>query len=884
LLDAPATDVPSSTPSPDTRTVRLDNGLRVVVRESRGAPVVAIQVWVEVGSADERPEESGLAHVHEHMLFKGTKTRPVGAIASEIESAGGEINAWTSYDQTVYHVVLASSFFDAGLDILADAIQSSAFDAGELSRELEVILEEIKRSEDQPTSRASRALFGTAFSVHPYARAVIGTSEIVSGFTRESVLAFFAAHYRTERMTVVCVGDVDADVAIDKVARAFAKCPREARPLAERAVEPEQTTPRVKGLVDDVTESHLAIGWKCPPLSHPDTAAVDVLAVILGQGGSSRLVEQLRERRALVNEIYAYGYTPRDAGLFVVGASLSHEKIDDATRAIGEEIARVVDEGVTHDEVQKARTILSSDAVYQRETAEGLARRLGYWVTMTGDAGFEDRYQERIRAVSVDDVRRVARELLTKERATLVALVPKAEAARVEDAALLALVERALPARRAPRPTAKPSAPARTLVTLPSGARLVVERDATNPIVAMRAAWMGGGRAEDATTTGATHLVAEMLTRGSSSMSATDVARAVDSIAGQLDGYAGRNSLGLRATFLREHLDRGLALFVDAMRAPAFAPDEVERTIALTVEEIRSRRDNAAAVAFELFGRALWLKHPYRRELLGSEESLARMSPSTLRGFFERHVDPTEAVLSVVGDVDPDAIAARFAEATRAQPFRAAPSSTWEPAPEAPLDADRVVRAVRDRAQAHVVVGVRGLSIHDPRRHALEVLCATLSGQGGRLFLELRDKQSLCYSVSAFSVEGIEPGSVSVYMGTSPDKVERARAGIDDVLARVVDEGITDAELARAQRYLVGTHDIGLQRLGARATTSSLNTLYGLGHDAHMRYDERIRAVTRDDVLALVRALFVEQKRVLAIVGPEGTPGPEANADADMNG
>jgi zinc protease len=882
LLDAPSALAPSPTAPLGIRTVKLENGLRVVVCESRGAPVVALQVWVEVGSADEKPEEGGLAHVHEHMLFKGTARRPVGAIASEIEAAGGEINAWTSYDQTVYHVVMASAFFDAGLDILADAIQSSAFDRAELARELEVILEEIKRSEDQPTSRTSRALFETAFSVHPYSRAVIGRSEVVAGFTRESVLAFFNAHYRTERMTIVCVGDIDADQAIAKIERAFASCAKEARALTPRVVEPEQTAPRVRGLTDDVTESHVAIGWKCPPLGHPDTAAVDVLAVILGQGTSSRLVEEIREKRALVNEVYAYGYTPRDAGLFVVGASLSHEKIDDAVRAIGAEITRLIEDGVTSEELHKARTILSSDAIYQRETAEGLARRLGYWVTMTGDASFEAQYQARVRGVSANDVIRVAREMLTAARATFVALVPKAESARVADAPLLALVDAAFPRREAPMVRANKS-PARVLTALSTGARLVVERDTTNPIVAIRTAWLGGGRAETRESAGHSHLLAEMLTRGTTSMTASEIARAVDTIAGQLDGYAGRNSLGLRATFLREHLDRGLDLLVDSMRHPAFAPDELSRTIELTIEEIRSRQDNAAGLCFELFGRALWLSHPYRRELLGTEESIGRVTPTTMRAFFERHIDPSNVVICVVGDVDPDAIAARMEDATQPQAFRALPESAWTPAAEPTLDAPRVVRLVRDRAQAHVVMGTRGLTLDEKGRFPLEVLCAILSGQGGRLFLELRDKQSLCYSVSAFSVEGLDPGSFSVYIGTSPDKVERALAGIDGVLKRLLDDGISDAELQRAQRYLIGTHDIGLQRLGARATTMSLNVLYGLGYDSHLAYDKRVSAVTREDVLAVARRLFVDEKRVTAIVGPEGTPGPAATMEPPLS-
>src|SRR5881275_141457 len=164
---------------------QLKNGLTVILKEQHGSPVVAFQAWVNVGSADETPELAGIAHVFEHMLFKGTERRGVGQIAQEVEASGGEINAWTSFDQTVYHLVLASRFFDTGLDILADALQNSSFDPEELDRELKVVLEEVKQGEDNPSRVATQALFGAAFTRHPYRRPVIGYTKTVKSFTRE---------------------------------------------------------------------------------------------------------------------------------------------------------------------------------------------------------------------------------------------------------------------------------------------------------------------------------------------------------------------------------------------------------------------------------------------------------------------------------------------------------------------------------------------------------------------------------------------------------------------------------------------------------------------------------------------------------------------------
>ena len=864
-------------------TTTLDNGLRVVACRSASAPVVALQVWVGVGSADETEAQGGLAHVHEHMLFKGTLAsssgpgRKVGEIAAEIEKSGGDINAWTSYDQTVYHVVLAQRFFDTGLDVLADAIQRSAFDKEELSKELEVILEEIKRSEDQPGSRTSRALFETAYTQHPYKRPVIGYREVVKAFTRDDVMAFFDAHYRADRMTVVAVGDIDPDACVQKIGNAFANCPTKAKPLAPRHQEPAQHGMRAKGLTDDVEESHLSIGFAGPRLLDEDMPALDVLAVILGQGDSSRLQTRVKREQQLVNETWCYAYTPKDPGLVVVGAALAHDKIEATIGALGHEVRKLVDARPRTTEVDKAKAMLASEAIYQRETVEGMSRRLGTWTLLTDDPTYETRYQERVAKVTADDVRAAAEKYFNPEHANVVALVPRAHEKLVEPARLQAMAAAALAPPSAWKKRARVSAVDGVVkVSLPSGATVIVERDAGNPIVTVRAAWLGGLRGEDDATAGFTHLCSDLVCKGTSKTPALVLAEVIDGMAGHIDAFAGRNSFGMRATFLKQHVDRGLQLFFESMTDASFAGDELDRTRALVLEDMKNKLDNPAGLAFDLFNRSLWLKHPYRRDILGTVASVKSATSEALKSFWHARALPKQVVLSFVGDVEPDDVVYAVEDLLGAGDGRsvAAPS----PARESPPTESRVARLVRARAQAHLVTGVRGLTLDDDDRFSLEVLCSALSGQGGRLFYELRDKQSLCYSVSAFSVEGLEPGNFAVYMGTSPDKVDKALVGINELLREVTDSGITAAELDRSKRYLVGSHEIGLQRLGARGSAMALNELYGLGHLAHRGYEKKIDAVSLEDVLRVTRRIMAGE-RVTAVVGPEGSGGPASTFD-----
>jgi len=344
----------------------LPNGLTLLVEENHAAPVVAIQVWVRVGSADERSDEAGLAHLHEHMLFKGTARRGPGQIARSVEACGGEINAWTSFDQTVYHVVVASRFFAEGMDVLADAVTSAAFDPEELQREIEVVCEEIKRSQDSPTRKLSRELFASAFSRHPYGKPVIGTEASVRSFTREGILRFYRRWYRPENAVVVVVGDVREPEAVELAGRLFQWPAAPFEPAPPRPAEPhrEQALARVRN--EPLKEGYLSISWPAPPLVHEDVAALDALAIVLGHGEASRLHRSMKRDRLLCTEVQASCYTPVDPGLTIVGLTLQSATTREAVREALLQTYRLRDEEVSAEELSVACRLLESDAVYQR--------------------------------------------------------------------------------------------------------------------------------------------------------------------------------------------------------------------------------------------------------------------------------------------------------------------------------------------------------------------------------------------------------------------------------------------------------------------------------------------------------------------------------------
>lgn len=825
------------------RRETLPNGLRVLLQEVRRAPVVSVQAWMQVGSADEAGPEAGLSHMLEHMLFKGTSERGVGTIARDIEGCGGEINAYTSFDQTVLHLTVPSRHLRRGLDVARDAVVRPALDPEEFAMEKEVVLEEIRRGEDDPGQRLSKAVFAEAYGVHPYGRPVIGTMESVRAFTPELLRDFHSRWYCPRNATLVVTGDADSDVMLRVVEERFGDWMDTPVPARERTPEPLHDGLRVRVMAEAVVEARVELIFPLPAVDHPDIPVADVMAVILGQGESSRLNQEIRLKQQLANHVHAFSYTPRDPGMLLVGALAPPGAVEPLIGALAGELGRMARDGVAPEEVQRATINILSDRVYERETVEGIARKLGYFESLFGDPAAEARYYAGVTDVTASDVRRFAAETLALGRAAAGVMVP------TDQPITAAQVERGLGDGLGPAssiPAERAVGPHTERRELPGGMTLVVRENPGNNLVSLRLGIRGGLLEESPRNNGVHNLLARSWPRGTGRRSAVEVAEAMDEIAGRVSSFSGRNSLGLSATFLASGLRRGLDLFREVLLEPAFDPAEIDRMRALTIEGIRSIPDNPISMAFLHFHRALYPGHPFRLPVMGTEASVRRLTPGSLRATYRRGLRRQGSVVVAVGDFDGARMTERLSSILASLP--PAGDKTLRDPPVLPLTTVRRRSVGVDKEQAHLVVGFPGVTVVDPDRHALEVLAAILAGQSGRLFLDLRDRQGLAYSVTAWSQEAVAPGFFAVYIGTERSKLDRARDGIHTHLRRLRDEPVPDDELQRAVQYLVGNFEIGLQRGGAVASRMLFDELYGLGHDSMATYADRLLSLTAADL------------------------------------
>ena len=832
-----------------------------------GSPVVNIQIWVRVGSADERPGEEGLAHFHEHMLFKGTERRGLGEVAAEIEGAGGNINAYTSFDVTVYFATLPADSRAVGIDVLSDALLHSVFDADEVRRETEVVLEEIRRSDDSPLHVLNDAVFKDAYRAHPYGQPILGPAENVASFDRDRVRAFFKRWYTPKNMVVVVAGDFDAKELRAEVEAAFA----DAQPggaSRNRPAEPRQEEIRVRVLERPFERARFDLSWAGTSMCDADSTYLDLLSFVLGESESSRLVRTVKEREGFVERIDSSSYSPIDPGLFSVTGETSAERVLDALAAIARETERLRCEPVSAEELERARANFLATEHFERESVSGCATKLGSFHVLGGDWKMEDRYFEQVRTATPEDLQRVAQATLDLDQLSAGIMLPaaEAEAAGITPERIRATLETACAQTRSrfEPPARRPEGQRVHSYDFSNGTQLHVLPRRDVPVVAARAAFLGGLLADTPERAGLTHFTTALWMRGTRARSATGFARAVENLAAEVDSFSGRNSIGVVLEATSDKLTPTLDLFTEVLLEPAFDPDELERERRETLAAIERRKDHLANRAFQLLSKTHYGSHPYSLPMIGTAESIAELDATAPLALQRELICGQNLVIGVSGDVDPDAIAQALS--TRLEGLPAGQRFTPPAFADAPGEIRRASLA-SDRAQNHLVLGFAGLTVDDPDRDALEVVAQVLAGQGGRLFLELRDRQSLAYTVSASNLEGLAPGLFSVYIATAPEKTSAALEGIHEELERFFSEPPTDDELVRSKRYLAGSFAVEQQRSAARAAHLALDGLYELGPESHLDYARRVERVTKDDVLRVAQRVLRLDAYTLALVG-----------------
>lgn len=831
------------------RTV-LPNGLTVIAQEDRSAPLVSVQVWVKTGSIHEGDLlGAGLSHYLEHLLFKGTETRPGREISARVQAHGGYINAYTTFDRTVYYIDLPSEHVEVAVELLADMVLRSTLPADEVAREKDVILREIAMGRDDPDQRLSESLFDTAFKTHPYRYPIIGYKDVFSSVGREELLAYYRARYVPNNLVVVVVGAVAPAAAQELVAKHFGAAPRGR--LAPVLI-PDETVPQAPRALhrfEDVELTRAGLAWQIPGLGHIDAPALDLLATLLGHGDSSVLWTAVREKARLVHSIDAHCWNPGSVGLFYISFTCEAGKRDAATAAVERELARVMAKGFTAAQLRRAVRQLVVGEINTRKTMSGQASRLGSAEVTVGDLGFSQTWFDRVGRITSAELRRVAQAYLIGARRTAVSLNP--ESSRPATSILGA---------SAGEPKAAVSE-----VRLSNGARLLLQPDRHLPNLHLRLLFQGGPLYEPADRRGATALLATMLTKDTTVRSSAEVARVIEDVGGAFYPFSGNNSFGLAAEVLPGDVGRALELLTDALLRPAFLADTLEMEKDAQVAELQQDADDVVTLGRKLLRKKFFGAYPLANDAGGEIETVRAVRPADLRALWKTLVVSGNAVLAVAGDFEPKKLRPALEKLLKALPKGAlAPRTAVFNEPASVGD----FVEIQPREQAVVYQAFPAPGLLAPDFYVGEVADELFSGMSSRLFERVREEKGLAYFVRSSRVTGVDTGLFAFYAGTTPARYSEVLAEVDAEIARVQSGEVTADELARCQTRLKAARRMGLQSNSARAMHAGLNTLYGLPADDWQGYDARIDAVTIEALRVFALRYFQRARRTQLVVKP----------------
>jgi len=876
----------------DVRRTVLPNGLTILTREQKGTGVVAINTWVKAGYFNESDEVAGMAHLFEHMFFKGSKRFP-GAedIAREISKAGGQSNAGTIYDSTNYFVVIPKEGFRRGLEIQADAIANPLFDAAELEKESEVVIEESNRKLDNPPAVSLERMFATAFTRHRVRRWRIGSNEVLRSIQRDNLVAFFETLYRPGNIILTITGDVTHDEALAAAKATFGGIPKGTLRKERGPVEPQQTEFRFGQSTADLKQGYSVAGWHTVGVGHPDEQALDVAAAILGDGRASRLYGAVISPDG-ASTVAATQVVFDDIGILFIQTSFDEKNRAEVDRRTLAEVERLRAHGPTAYELQLARNRIESGIAFGLQGVLGQAQALSRAEAREGYRSLAARLRE-LRALTPEQVQAAAAKYLTVENLTLYHYRPKAtpdittpQALAAARAAVAhppaAVAGQPMPAPpEAVRPAAADREP--VVTRLANGATLIVRERPGAPVVSTGVYFRGGGVGENSATAGITQLMTRVMQRGTQRRTAGQIDREIEFLGTGIGTDLESDYFGFRLDILRTNVRPGLDLLSDVILNPTFPEDGLEEERHIQMGAIRRAYDSSTMRPMQLAFRDLWGSHPYALPQAGSIESVESLDAAALRSWWQRTVRADDAVILMAGDIALDDAQA-LAEGTFGRlPARAAGRAAAMPLPIPSARIETV--EYRDRRQSAIVVLFPTVPASHPDWPKLRLIGSVTSGLAGTFFAELRGRRSLAYTVFATDASRKDAGAFLAYLATEAAKESEATAALLGEIRRLPTDGMTAGDVERARTYFAGSTRIRLQSSGDLLEDYAANYLHGLGLDWTTKLLGTIGGLTLDDLKAVSARYFSTDNYVVAVLrgkagqaggAAAGTPAPAA--------
>ena len=824
----------------NTRRVVMPNGLTLVFLPDDRTELAAVQVWVKTGSIHEdKFLGAGISHFVEHMVFKGTGKRNYLEIFAEAQANGASMNAYTSFDRTIFTFDGAAESCELGVDILSDMMFNATFPINEFLKERDVILREISMYDDDPDDQLNQKMFEMAFRHHPYRYPIIGIKSIFENLTRDDLFEYWQERYVPNNMTLVIVGPFSSDWVKAIADKYFGQVlPKSLKPTYIPQ-EPFQLADREQRIYGQYNLSRGAITFKIPGVGHKDSAALQVLSNTLGSGYSAVLYQRLREELKLVHDIDAATWMADGQGLFWIQYTCDADKRAEVEEVILSNISKIAEQGICSDRVKKALNQAIVSELDSRKTVAGQAHHLGWAEVCLGDLKYPQKYIESLKTINSSSVKRLVKKYFKPNTCTKVSIEPESE--KRSDITKIF------------RKTKNKSF---NLFTLNNGTRLLIQHNPNFPKTHIQAISSGGGLYEDKNLRGVSHLLSTLLVKDTKKNSAVSIVETIENAGGYFSNFCGNNYFGLSMELLQDDTDIGIELMKNALSCPSFNDSVFEHEKHEQIAIIREAMDDIFNIGIRQMRKQFFGNHPYSIHHIGSEETVSNISKENLINHYNKVVVGPNVVITAISPLEPEKLKDAFLDLETLLPHREFQMS--QDSFEIKSESKNTLMLDKEQSMAFKAFPIGG--IQTPDFYAAEYLEELFNGLSSNFVVEVREKLGLAYSIGAARILGLKQGMFCLFAGTQEQYLDRVNEEMNRAINRFLTKSVKKSEFENCKNCLKVRHRSKLQNISKRAYYAGACALFGLPIDELNHYEDRIDAITLDTLLERSSLYLTQEK------------------------
>ncbi len=835
--------------------VKLDNELNVLLINSPGSTAGTVQMWFRAGSALEKHDHQGIAHFLEHMFFKGTPTRPGAGLAHEIESYGGEVNAFTSFDYTCYYINTPFSFINRSVDILLDMVANPMFLEEDIPAERQVVFEEYRRALDNPSQFNFMELQKTCFT-DGYQHPILGREDTILNFSREQLTTFRNNNYNLENALLVIAGDLKNK---DQLLKAIEKVKL---PHGEKSSFGEfnlKNKASVNVHDKDIRQATLSISIQAPKYSGDKAAAQDLAINCLAHGETSRLYQALVAQNSTCNGVAGSSMYFANGGAHMLKMNFPPENLAKVLSGLEKALAEVASKGFKNEELLKIKNQYIASKVYEKESIESFAFSLGHGFAQSGNIHCEEEFIERIRSTTVEQVIEAMIEIF-KHPVHLTLQLPRGQKLPQAQKTLVtwqAKLNKIFKDKKTKEIKQKILGsefdPSLKVIEIKPGIKFVYRQNKMTPTFVLHTYLKGGVSAETEKTAGQHHLFARLMTYGYKGMPYNKLKNELETLSAYLSGFSGKNAYGLTLHGQSKDQDSLIKHFFGTLKSPEVPTKFFTHERKITLRALDNQKEDPVKQTFKSFYKQMFKGHPYSLDISGTPATLKTMSALSLKKLHQSNLKKQEIVITYCGDQDWSVIYPTIVQMT--QDLTDRPKAIKVKRKATPVKANEQWIEMQ-REQTQMVIGKPAFNISQKEDAYLKMITAHLSGQSSDLFVEVRDKQGLCYSVSPVHISALEAGCWAIYIGSGKDKILQAKDAIYTILNNLAKTGVTKEEFERIKTMIDGQNLLGIQTNEDYAQVYSIPVLHHLGIDFQHHSNQEIRDVKYEDFQKFLGSYF----------------------------